>query len=39
MEWPVLHSVLRVAGALYLLYLAWKLTGGVMGEAQAARAP
>jgi threonine/homoserine/homoserine lactone efflux protein len=35
--WPVLHSVLRVAGALYLLYLAWKLTGGVMGKAQAAR--
>lgn len=35
--WPVLHAVLRVAGALYLLYLAWKLTGGVMGEAQAAR--
>ena len=34
---PVLHSVLRVAGALYLLYLAWKLTGGMMGEAQVAR--
>jgi threonine/homoserine/homoserine lactone efflux protein len=37
MAWPVLHSVLRVAGALYLLFLAWKLTGGVMGEAQASR--
>jgi threonine/homoserine/homoserine lactone efflux protein len=37
MAWPVLHSVLRVAGALYLLFLAWKLTGGVLGEAQAAR--
>lgn len=37
LAWPVLHSVLRVAGAAYLLYLAWKLTGGVMGEARAAR--
>ena len=37
MAWPVLHSVLRVAGALYLLYLAWRLTGGVMGDAQAGR--
>ena len=35
--WPVLHSVLRVAGAMYLLYLAWKLTGGVMGSGQVAR--
>lgn len=37
MAWPVLHSILRFTGALYLLFLAWKLTGGVMGEAQAAR--
>ncbi|WP_438004670.1 LysE family translocator [Sorangium sp. So ce321] len=27
--YPVLHGALRVAGALYLLVLAWKLTGGV----------
>lgn len=26
--YPVLHGVLRVTGALYLLVLAWKLTGG-----------
>ncbi|WP_437971110.1 LysE family translocator [Sorangium sp. So ce260] len=26
--YPVLHGALRVAGALYLLVLAWKLTGG-----------
>ena len=30
--WPVLHTVLRVAGALYLLVLAWQLAGSVMGE-------
>lgn len=35
--WPQLHSVLRVVGALYLLYLAWRLTGSMFGEAQAAR--
>ncbi|WP_437537347.1 LysE family translocator [Sorangium sp. So ce726] len=26
--YPALHGVLRVTGALYLLVLAWKLTGG-----------
>lgn len=35
--WPVLHTVLRLAGAAYMLWLAWKLTGGAMGEAQHAR--
>ncbi|AUX39638.1 lysine transporter LysE [Sorangium cellulosum] len=35
--YPVLHSALRVAGALYLLALAWKLTGGAV--ARGAEAP
>jgi len=35
--WPVLHTVLRIGGALYLLWLAWKLTGGVMGDATVQR--
>jgi threonine/homoserine/homoserine lactone efflux protein len=34
---PVLHSVLRVVGAVYLLVLAWKLTGGSLGQAHAPR--
>jgi len=34
---PSLHAVLRVAGAIYLLYLAWKLTGGAMGDGHAPR--
>ncbi len=34
---PVLQGMLRVAGALYLLFLAWKLTGVAVGEAQMAR--
>lgn len=32
--YPAAHTVLRVAGSLYLLFLAWKLTGGSVGEAR-----
>jgi threonine/homoserine/homoserine lactone efflux protein len=35
--WPMLQLSLRVAGALYLLVLAWKLTGASVGEAQMPR--
>jgi len=35
--YPVLHQVLRVAGALYLVYLAWKLSGSALGEARASQ--
>jgi len=35
--WPMLQVSLRVAGALYLLVLAWKLTGASVGEAQMPR--
>jgi threonine/homoserine/homoserine lactone efflux protein len=35
--WPVLHQVLRLTGALYLLYLAWKLVGSAIGEVQEAK--
>ena len=35
--WPMLQVSLRVAGALYLLVLAWKLTGASAGEAQMPR--
>ena len=35
--YPILHTLLRVAGALYLLFLAWKLTGASIGEAQMPR--
>lgn len=35
--WPVLHTTLRFAGAAYMLYLAWKLTGGMAGDAQVAK--
>lgn len=34
---PQLHTVLRVGGGLYLVYLAWQLTGASMGQAQVAR--
>jgi threonine/homoserine/homoserine lactone efflux protein len=34
---PVLHQILRVAGALYLVYLAWKLNASALGEARQAR--
>jgi threonine/homoserine/homoserine lactone efflux protein len=31
--YPVLHQILRVAGALYLVFLAWKLATMTIGEA------
>ena len=34
---PVLHQVLRVAGALYLVYLAWKLSASSLGDARETR--
>ncbi|MFZ5550426.1 MAG: LysE family translocator [Pseudomonadota bacterium] len=35
--WPVLHTTLRFAGAAYMLWLAWRLTGGAAADAQVAR--
>ena len=35
--YPVLHQVLRVAGALYLVVLAWKLSGSALGQARASQ--
>jgi len=35
--YPTLHTVLRVAGALYLLVLAWWLTGGAVGRSELPR--
>ncbi|MGM9488737.1 LysE family translocator [Ideonella sp. YS5] len=35
--YPVLQTALRIGGALYLLVLAWQLTGGAAGEARLAR--
>lgn len=29
---PVLHQVLRVVGAIYLVYLAWRLAGSAIGQ-------
>lgn len=37
--YPDLHALLRLAGALYLIYLAWRLAGSRVGEASAAQAP
>lgn len=34
---PALHDVLRVAGALYLLVLAWKLAGSAIADVSLAR--
>ncbi len=31
---PVLHQILRVAGALYLVFLAWKLSASALGDAR-----
>jgi threonine/homoserine/homoserine lactone efflux protein len=31
---PVLHQILRVTGALYLVFLAWKLSASALGEAR-----
>lgn len=30
--WPVLHQVLRIVGAAYLVVLAWKLAGSAVGH-------
>jgi threonine/homoserine/homoserine lactone efflux protein len=35
--YPVLHQMFRVAGALYLVYLAWKLNGSALGQARASK--
>lgn len=32
--YPVLHQILRVVGALYLVVLAWKLCGSSLGQAR-----
>jgi threonine/homoserine/homoserine lactone efflux protein len=31
---PVLHQILRVTGAMYLIFLAWKLSASSLGEAR-----
>lgn len=36
--YPLAQQVLRVAGSLYLVYLAWKLSGAAVGGAQAPKA-
>jgi threonine/homoserine/homoserine lactone efflux protein len=35
--WPLLHAVLRIGGALYLLVLAWKLAGAAIADVSLAR--
>ena len=32
--YPALHEALRIGGALYMVFLAWKLTGGAVGDAR-----
>jgi threonine/homoserine/homoserine lactone efflux protein len=34
---PVLHQILQVAGALYLVFLAWKLSASSLGDAHRAQ--
>ncbi len=34
---PVLHQILRITGALYLVFLAWKLSASSLGEAQESK--
>ncbi|MFS2002184.1 LysE family translocator [Duganella sp. CT11-25] len=36
--YPLAHQVLRIAGSLYLVFLAWKLSGASAGAAQAPKA-
>ncbi len=36
--YPVAQQALRIAGSLYLIFLAWKLSGASVGGAQAAKA-
>jgi threonine/homoserine/homoserine lactone efflux protein len=35
--YPVLHTALRFAGAAYMLWLAWQLTGGAASDVHPAR--
>lgn len=35
--YPVVQQVLRITGAVYLVFLAWKLSGASVSEAQAAK--
>ncbi|MBA4344522.1 MAG: LysE family translocator [Methylibium sp.] len=39
LAYPDLHTLLRIAGALYLVYLAWRLCRSPVGKAQAAQSP
>ena len=36
--WPMAQPALRIAGSLYLVFLAWKLSGAAAGGPQAPRA-
>lgn len=39
-QWPITHTVLKVVGSMYLLYLAWKIaTAGGIGKADASSKP
>jgi threonine/homoserine/homoserine lactone efflux protein len=35
--YPSLQAALRIGGALYMVFLAWKLTGGAVGDARLPR--
>ena len=37
LAFPVLHQILQVTGALYLVFLAWKLSASSLGEAHRAQ--
>ncbi|MGM9512967.1 LysE family translocator [Roseateles sp. DB2] len=39
LAWPVAQQVLRIGGALYLLFLAWRLSGATMAQARALPRP
>lgn len=38
-RFPAIHDVLRIAGALYLVFLAWKLAGAHLARSGAASSP
>lgn len=38
-RFPAFHATLKVVGALYLVYLAWKLAGASVARSKAASAP
>ncbi len=38
LAYPMAQQVLRIAGSIYLVYLAWKLSGASVGEAHAPKA-